>query len=75
MRCAASKLDIRTKPFSSELERIGVSRMSGSGPQSESKMVVEGATKSYQTKSGFAHALDKVSLEVREGEFISTIKI
>jgi NitT/TauT family transport system ATP-binding protein len=44
--------------------------MSGSGPQAEPKMVVEGATKSYKTKSGFVHALDKVSLEVREGEFI-----
>jgi hypothetical protein len=75
MRWAACKLDIRANPFSSELERIGVSRMSGSGPQSESKMVVEGATKSYKIKSGFVHALDKVSLEVREGDFISTIKI
>jgi NitT/TauT family transport system ATP-binding protein len=44
--------------------------MSGSGSQAEPKMVVEGATKSYKTKSGFVHALDKVSLEIREGEFI-----
>jgi hypothetical protein len=49
--------------------------MSGSEPQSEPKMVVESATKSYKTKTGFGHALDKASLEVREGEFISRIKI
>jgi NitT/TauT family transport system ATP-binding protein len=34
------------------------------------KMVVEAATKFYATRSGSLHALDKVSLEVREGEFL-----
>jgi NitT/TauT family transport system ATP-binding protein len=34
------------------------------------KMVVEGATKYYATRSGSVHALDNVSLEVREGEFL-----
>jgi NitT/TauT family transport system ATP-binding protein len=34
------------------------------------KMVVEVATKFYATRSGSLHALDKVSLEVREGEFL-----
>jgi NitT/TauT family transport system ATP-binding protein len=34
------------------------------------KMVVDGATKFYQTKSGPVHALDDVSIEVREGEFL-----
>ena len=34
------------------------------------KMVVEAATKFYATRSGSVHALDKVSIEVREGEFL-----
>jgi NitT/TauT family transport system ATP-binding protein len=33
-------------------------------------MVVENATKHYDTRSGVVHALEKVSLEVREGEFL-----
>ena len=33
-------------------------------------MVVDGATKYYATQSGSVHALDNVSLEVREGEFL-----
>jgi NitT/TauT family transport system ATP-binding protein len=37
------------------------------------KMSVEGATKFYQTKSGPVHALDDVSIEVREGEFLCVI--
>ena len=34
------------------------------------KMVVSNATKRYETRSGSVHALDQVSLEVREGEFL-----
>ena len=34
------------------------------------KMEVRGASKSYRTMSGSVHALDNVSLEVREGEFL-----
>src|SRR5947209_15950601 len=34
------------------------------------KMIVEGATKFYATRSGAVHALDNVSIEVREGEFL-----
>ena len=34
------------------------------------KMEVCGASKSYQTRSGSVHALDNVSLDVREGEFL-----
>lgn len=34
------------------------------------KMVVEGASKYYQTRTGSVHALDNVSLEVRDGEFL-----
>ena len=34
------------------------------------KMVVDAATKYYATRSGAVHALDKVSLDVREGEFL-----
>jgi NitT/TauT family transport system ATP-binding protein len=33
-------------------------------------MAVQGATKFYQTKTGPVHALDSVSVEVREGEFL-----
>jgi NitT/TauT family transport system ATP-binding protein len=34
------------------------------------KMVLEGASKFYQTSTGAVHAVDNVSLEVREGEFL-----
>jgi NitT/TauT family transport system ATP-binding protein len=34
------------------------------------KMVVDKATKYYYTRTGAVHALDNVSLEVREGEFL-----
>jgi NitT/TauT family transport system ATP-binding protein len=34
------------------------------------KMAVAGATKFYQTKTGPVHALDDVSIDVREGEFL-----
>jgi NitT/TauT family transport system ATP-binding protein len=34
------------------------------------KMVVDQATKYYRTATGSVHALDSVSLEVREGEFL-----
>jgi NitT/TauT family transport system ATP-binding protein len=34
------------------------------------KMVVENASKYYQTRTGSVHALDNVSLEVRDGEFL-----
>ena len=34
------------------------------------KMAVVGATKFYQTKTGPVHALDDVSIDVREGEFL-----
>ena len=36
-------------------------------------MVVEDATKFYATKSGNVHALDNVSLEIRDGEFICVL--
>lgn len=34
------------------------------------KMTIEGASKFYQTRSGKVHALDDVSIDVREGEFL-----
>ena len=40
------------------------------GPSGQPKMTVDAATKFYATRSGSVHALDKVSLEVREGEFL-----
>ena len=39
----------------------------------KTKMAVSGATKFYQTKTGAVHALDDVSIEVREGEFLCVI--
>ena len=44
-----------------KIERIAVG---------QPKMVVENATKLYETRSGVVHALEKVSLEVLEGEFL-----
>ncbi len=40
---------------------------------SRPRMVVDRATLHYQTKSGPLHALDNVSLEVRDGEFLCII--
>jgi NitT/TauT family transport system ATP-binding protein len=37
------------------------------------KLVVEGATKFYDTKSGPLHALDSFSIDVREGEFVCVV--
>lgn len=34
------------------------------------KMAISGATKYYETRSGRVHALDNVSLDVRDGEFL-----
>jgi len=34
------------------------------------KMAIRDASKSYETRSGAVHALDNVSLDVREGEFL-----
>src|SRR3954469_25715242 len=39
----------------------------------KAKMAVSGATKFYQTRTGAVHALDNVSIEVREGEFLCII--
>jgi len=40
---------------------------------SKSKLSVSGATKIYQTRTGAVHALEDVSLDVREGEFLCII--
>jgi NitT/TauT family transport system ATP-binding protein len=39
----------------------------------KAKLSVSGATKFYQTRSGPVHALDNVSIDVREGEFLCII--
>ena len=49
------------------IEALGLPRADAAAP---AKMVVEGASKFYQARSGVVHALDNVSLEVREGEFL-----
>lgn len=41
-----------------------------SGKTPKTKMAITNATKVYQTRSGGVHALDNVSLDVREGEFL-----
>lgn len=48
-----------------EMRKTGVSEKTRAA-----KMVVEGASKYYQTRTGSVHALDNVSLEVRDGEFL-----
>jgi NitT/TauT family transport system ATP-binding protein len=56
--------------------RIGVSMTESSvaagtsGKTPKTKMAISNATKVYQTRSGGVHALDNVSLDVREGEFL-----
>jgi NitT/TauT family transport system ATP-binding protein len=47
-------------------------RMAGGATQKgrTAKMVVESATKYYETRTGSLHALDDVSLTVRDGEFL-----
>ena len=47
-----------------------MSRTSTSGPPATVKMTIRDATKFYKARSGSVHALDKVSLDVREGEFL-----
>ena len=44
--------------------------MAKGGMGQRAKMVVDMATKYYATRSGSVHALEDVSLEVREGEFL-----
>jgi NitT/TauT family transport system ATP-binding protein len=73
-------------PLPSELgngEGIGQARMAGvvamtkrlaAAPGAASaKMVVDGATKFYQTRTGAVHALDEVSIELRQGEFLCVL--
>jgi NitT/TauT family transport system ATP-binding protein len=42
-------------------------------PSARPKMIVREASKLYETKSGAVHALDSVSLDVREGEFLCVL--
>jgi NitT/TauT family transport system ATP-binding protein len=44
--------------------------MANGAVRQQPKMVVDAATKFYATRTGSVHALDKVSIEVREGEFL-----
>ena len=46
------------------------SRTGSRVPEARIKMTIRDATKFYKTRSGAVHALDKVSLDVREGEFL-----
>ena len=45
-------------------------KAAGASDKRSTKMFVESATKYYQTRTGSVHALDNVSLEVRDGEFL-----
>jgi NitT/TauT family transport system ATP-binding protein len=49
---------------------MGGAEMAKGGSGQRAKMVVDRATKYYATRSGSVHALEDVSLEVREGEFL-----
>src|SRR5688500_12145648 len=42
----------------------------GRGAEPRVKMAIDRASKYYQTQTGAVHALDNVSLDVREGEFL-----
>jgi NitT/TauT family transport system ATP-binding protein len=44
--------------------------MADGEPRQRAKMVVDRATKHYATRSGSVHALENVSLQVNEGEFL-----
>ena len=44
------------------------SKTAGPKPQAIVKMAIRDASKFYETRSGAVHALDKVSLDVRESE-------
>ena len=44
--------------------------MADNAAEAQPKMMVENTTNSTPTKSGSVHALENVSLEVREGEFL-----
>lgn len=52
------------------MSAIGALGSSRANVTARTKMVVEGASKFYQARSGVVHALDNVSLDVREGEFL-----
>ncbi|MEZ5668461.1 MAG: ABC transporter ATP-binding protein [Alphaproteobacteria bacterium] len=47
--------------------------MKGNGSGVRPKMVVDGATKYYDTASGPLHALDDFSIQVRDGEFVCVV--
>jgi NitT/TauT family transport system ATP-binding protein len=53
-----------------EMKAAGVLEMPRTMVAATTKMVVDTATKFYQTRTGSVHALDDVSLELREGEFL-----
>lgn len=44
--------------------------VAGASDKKPLKMSIAGATKYYQTRTGSVHALDNVSLDVRDGEFL-----
>ena len=46
---------------------------SAADSKSAIKMTVERATKYYETRTGSVHALDNISLEVRDGEFLCVL--
>jgi NitT/TauT family transport system ATP-binding protein len=47
-----------------------ISPNAAGSPAGKVKMAITDATKYYQTRTGHVHALDNVSLDVREGEFL-----
>lgn len=47
-----------------------IARSSAGSASGKVKMAITDASKFYETRTGHVHALDKVSLDVREGEFL-----
>jgi NitT/TauT family transport system ATP-binding protein len=48
----------------------GMPRKARAKVSAKPKMIVDHATKYYHTRTGAVHALDEVTLDVREGEFL-----
>jgi NitT/TauT family transport system ATP-binding protein len=61
--------------ISKNTSRMGTGALVAASAKGErkAKLVVSNATKFYQTKTGPVHALDNVSIDVREGEFLCII--
>jgi NitT/TauT family transport system ATP-binding protein len=60
-------------PNNDNVARGGPKRLVSDGPAGPAKLSISRATKVYQTKSGPLPALEDVSFEVRDGEFVCVV--